>query len=124
MVSAIAGLAIAAVGDPGSLPERADCRRRSRRILFLFALAYPRGMGLGDVKLAAVMGLYLGRCLVPAMLIALFAGAAVGIGLIAREGASARKRALPFGPFLALGGVVGLLAGPELINWYLATFSQ
>jgi leader peptidase (prepilin peptidase)/N-methyltransferase len=61
---------------------------------------------------------------VPAMLIALLTGAVVGIGLIAREGASARKRALPFGPFLALGGVVGLLAGPELINWYLATFSH
>jgi leader peptidase (prepilin peptidase)/N-methyltransferase len=124
LVSAIAGLVISAVGDPGSLPERAVAAAGAGGFFFLFALAYPRGMGLGDVKLAAVMGLYLGRSVVPAMLIALLVGAAVGIGLIAREGASARKRALPFGPFLALGGVVGLLAGPELIDWYLATFSQ
>ena len=89
----------------------------------LAALAYPRGMGLGDVKLAATMGLFLGRNVGPAILVALLAGSLVGLAMIAREGAAARKQAIPFGPFLALGGVVGLLAGDQIVDWYLGTFS-
>jgi leader peptidase (prepilin peptidase)/N-methyltransferase len=92
-------------------------------LLFLAALAYPRGMGMGDVKLAAVMGLFLGRNVAAAILVALLAGSLVGLAMIARHGADARKRAIPFGPFLALGGVVGLLLGDELVDWYLGTFS-
>ena len=68
------------------------------------------------------MGLFLGRDVAPAILVALLAGSLVGVALIARHGATARKRAIPFGPFLALGGVVGLLAGDELVDWYLDTF--
>ena len=77
---------------------------------------------MGDVKLAAVMGLYLGQAVVPAMFVALVAGALVGIALLARHGSGARKTAVPFGPFLALGGVVGLLAGDEILDWYLDSF--
>ena len=58
---------------------------------------------MGDVKLAATMGLFLGVWVVPALLIALLAGSLVGVALIVRDGAAARKRAIPFGPFLALG---------------------
>ena len=79
-------------------------------------------MGLGDVKLAAVMGLFLGRNVAAAILVALLAGSLVGLALIARQGRAARKQAIPFGPFLALGGVVGLLAGDQLVNWYMGTF--
>jgi leader peptidase (prepilin peptidase)/N-methyltransferase len=79
-------------------------------------------MGLGDVKLAAAMGLFLGRNVAPAILVALLAGTIVGLAMIARQGASARKQAIPFGPFLALGGIVGLLAGDQLVDWYLSTF--
>jgi leader peptidase (prepilin peptidase)/N-methyltransferase len=75
-------------------------------------------MGMGDVKLAGAMGLYLGLSIVPAMLVAFLSGSVVGLGIIAREGASARKKAVPFGVFLALGGIVGVLAGPELIELY------
>jgi leader peptidase (prepilin peptidase)/N-methyltransferase len=88
----------------------------------LAALAYSGGMGMGDVKLGAVMGLYLGRAVAAALLVGFAAGALVGIALLVRYGASARKRAVPFGPFLALGGVVGLLVGDELVDWYLDTF--
>ena len=77
---------------------------------------------MGDVKLAAVMGLYLGRAVAPALLIGFASGALVGLALIARRGASARKQAVPFGPFLALGGVVALWCGNALVDWYLATF--
>lgn len=122
LVSAIAGAAIAAIADPGSLPERAIAAAAAGGLLFLAALAYPRGMGLGDVKLAATMGLFLGRNVAPAILVALLAGSLVGLAMIARDGAAARKTAIPFGPFLALGGVVGLLAGDQLVDWYLSTF--
>jgi leader peptidase (prepilin peptidase) / N-methyltransferase len=123
LVAAVLGVAIAAVSDPGSLPERAGAALAAGGLLFLAALAYPRGMGLGDVKLAAVMGLFLGRDVGAALLIALLAGSLVGLAIMAREGAAARKRGIPFGPFLAFGGVVGLLAGNELTDWYLGTFS-
>ena len=89
------------------------------RFLLVAALAYSGGMGMGDVKLGAVMGLYLGRAVAPALLVAFAVGAVVGVGLMLRHGAAARKQAVPFGPFLAIGGVVGLLAGDEILDWYL-----
>jgi len=122
LVGAVVGFALAAATDPGSLPERAIAAAAAGGLLFVIALAYPRGMGLGDVKLAAVMGLYLGRSVAPALLVAFAAGSLVGLALIARHGAAARKQAVPFGPFLALGGVVGLLAGDQIVDWYLGTF--
>lgn len=123
LVTMAIGVAIAAVFDPSSLPERAIAAVAAGGLLFLAALIYPSGMGLGDVKLAAVMGFFLGRNVAPALLVALVAGSVVGLALIAREGASARKKAIPFGPFLALGALVGLLAGNQLVDWYLGTFS-
>ena len=119
LVGAVLCLAIAAPTDPGGLPERLIAAAAAGGILFLVVLAYPAGMGLGDVKLAATMGLFLGRAVAPAILVALLAGSVVGLALIARHGARARKMAIPFGPFLALGGVVGLLAGDQLIDLYL-----
>jgi leader peptidase (prepilin peptidase) / N-methyltransferase len=123
VAAAVLGVAIATIGDPSSLPERAIATAAAGGGLFLVALAYPRGMGLGDVKLAAVMGLFLGRNVAPAIFVALLTGSLVGLFLIARHGAEARKRAIPFGPFLAIGGVVGLLAGDQLVDLYLSTFS-
>jgi leader peptidase (prepilin peptidase) / N-methyltransferase len=121
-VASLIGLAIVAVSDPGSLPERVACAAGAGGVLFAAALAYPGGMGMGDVKLAAVMGLFLGVEVIPAMLIGLLAGSLVGIGMMVRLGAAARKRAIPFGPFLALGGVAGLFIGHALINAYLSAF--
>lgn len=123
LVTAVLGLLIAAIFDPSSLPERAIAAAIAGGLLFTVALLYPRGMGLGDVKLAAVMGFFLGRNVAPALLVALIAGSVVGLALIARDGASARKKAIPFGPFLAFGALVGLLAGNQLVDWYLGTFS-
>jgi leader peptidase (prepilin peptidase)/N-methyltransferase len=123
LAAAIAGVAIAAVGDPSSLPERVLAAVAAGGVLFLVVLAYPRGMGLGDVKLTALMGFYLGRNVAPAILVALLLGSIVGLAMIARHGAAARKQAIPFGPFLAVGGVVGLLAGDQLVDLYLSTFS-
>jgi leader peptidase (prepilin peptidase)/N-methyltransferase len=122
-VSVAIGLVLAAVLDPDRLPERAIAAAAAGGLLFLAALAYPRGMGLGDVKLAAAMGFFLGRNVAPAIFVALLAGSLVGLAIIARQGASARKQAIPFGPFLALGGVAGLLLGDQMVDLYLNTFS-
>jgi leader peptidase (prepilin peptidase)/N-methyltransferase len=122
IVGAIAGVAIAAATDPASLPERGLAALGGGGFLLVAALIYPRGMGMGDVKLAAMMGIYLGASIVPAMFIGIALGGVAGIGLMARYGSEARKHALPFGPFLAIGGVVGLLAGSQMIDWYLNTF--
>ena len=123
LVAAVTAVAIAAIGDLDSLPVRLIAAAGAGGLLFFAALAYPKGMGLGDVKLAATMGLFLGRNVIPAIFVALLVGSLVGLAMIAREGASARKRAIPFGPVLALGGVVGLLLGDQLVDLYLGTFS-
>lgn len=95
--------------------------------LFLFAAAwvYPSGMGVGDVKLAGVLGLFLGRAVAPALLIAFLLGTVVGIGVMVAKGVAAgRKTAIPFGPFLAAGGLIGLYVGDEIVDWYLDTFAS
>jgi leader peptidase (prepilin peptidase) / N-methyltransferase len=119
LVGAVACVAIALPTDPAGIPERLIAAVGAGGLLFLVALAYPAGMGLGDVKLIATMGLFLGRAVAPAFLIALLAGSVVGLALLARHGSTARKMAIPFGPFLAFGGVVGMLAGSQLIDLYL-----
>jgi leader peptidase (prepilin peptidase) / N-methyltransferase len=108
--------------DRADLAENLIAGAGAFTFLFLAVLAYPRGMGMGDVKLAGAMGVYLGLSVIPALLIAFLAGSLVGLGMIAREGASARKKAVPFGVFLALGGIVAVLAGPELIELYRDNF--
>jgi leader peptidase (prepilin peptidase)/N-methyltransferase len=124
LVAPAAAWAVAAwaIVDPGFLPEALGSGAGAFAFLLVTALAYPAGMGMGDVKLAGVMGLYLGIAVIPALLVAFLAGSAVGIAIIAREGARARKKGVPFAPFLALGGVVGLLAGDELISLYRDSF--
>jgi leader peptidase (prepilin peptidase) / N-methyltransferase len=119
IVGAVLCIAIAAPTDPAGLPERVIAAAAAGGLLFAAALVYPGGMGLGDVKLAATMGLFLGRAMGPAMLAALVFASVVGFWMIARHGAKARKMAIPFGPFLALGGIVGLLAGDQLLDLYL-----
>jgi len=83
------------------------------------ALVYPAGMGMGDVKLAGVLGLALGRAVAPAIFVALLAGTIVGAWIVARVGAArGRKVTIPFGPWLALGGVVGVFAGDAIVDWW------
>jgi len=86
-------------------------------------LVKPKGMGLGDAKLAGVMGLCLGRAVAPAVLIGLISGVLVGGVIMARVGVQAgRKTKVPFGPFLALGAVIALFVGDSVVDWYSDTY--
>ena len=108
--------------DRGDLAENLIAGAGAFLFLLAAVLAYPRGMGMGDVKLAGAMGLYLGLSIIPALLTAFLTGTVVGLAIIAREGTSARKKAVPFGVFLAVGGIVGVLAGPDLVDLYKTHF--
>jgi leader peptidase (prepilin peptidase)/N-methyltransferase len=88
--------------------------------LLAAALAYPGGMGMGDVKLALLMGAALGKTVPVAMLVGMFTAVVPGIVLVVRHGKAARKMGVPFGPFLALGSVVALFAGQWALHSYLS----
>jgi leader peptidase (prepilin peptidase) / N-methyltransferase len=122
-LAAVLALVMGLALDPAGEPERLIAGVAAGGFLLLAALAYPGGMGMGDVKLAAVMGLFLGKAVAPAILIALLAGVLVGVVVVARKGARAgRKTAVPFGPFLGLGAVVAVYAGGPLVDLYINHF--
>jgi len=121
--AAIAAIVAGVVLDIGFVPEQLIAGAAAGGFFLLAALAYPRGMGMGDVKLAGMLGLYLGRAVAPAIFAGLIAGVLVGAVIIARKGArEGRKTAVPFGPFLALGGLLGLFAGDAVVGAYLDRF--
>jgi leader peptidase (prepilin peptidase)/N-methyltransferase len=122
-LGAVLALAIGLALDPAGEPGRLIAAAAAGGFLLLAALAYPGGMGMGDVKLAGMMGLFLGASVAPALLIALLTGVALGVVVIARKGAQAgRKTAIPFGPFLALGALVAIFVGHPLVDVYVNHF--
>jgi leader peptidase (prepilin peptidase) / N-methyltransferase len=121
--AAIAAVVAALVIDVSFVPEQLISGAAAGGFFLLAALAYPRGMGMGDVKLAGMLGLYLGRAVAPAIFAGLIAGVVVGAAIIARKGArEGRKTAVPFGPFLAAGAIFALFAGDPIIDAYLSRF--
>jgi leader peptidase (prepilin peptidase)/N-methyltransferase len=121
--AAVLAIALGLALDPGGEPERLISGLAAGGLFLLAALARPGGMGMGDVKLAGVLGLFLGAPVAVALLVALVAGVVVGAVVMARVGvADGRKTAVPFGPFLALGGLVALLVGAQLLDAYTSTF--
>ena len=118
--AAVLGLALATALDPGREIERLIAAAAAGGFFLVAWYLRPGGMGFGDVKLVAVLGLFLGREVVVALLVALVAGVLVGVAIMHRMGvAGGRKENVPFGPFLALGGVVAVLAGGPLLDAYL-----
>ncbi len=113
---AVYGLVATAIVDTGDFPAHLIAGTGAFAFLLIAVLAYPSGMGMGDVKLGGAMGVFLGASVIPALLTAFLTGTIFGLVVIAREGVQARKKAVPFGVVLALGGLVGLFAGPELID--------
>jgi leader peptidase (prepilin peptidase) / N-methyltransferase len=121
--AAIVAIVVIAALDFDFLPEALIAAVAGGGFFFIAAVLYPRGMGMGDVKLAGVLGLYLGRAVAPAIFIALVVGVLAGAAIIARKGvAEGRKTAVPFGPFLALGGLIAFFVGGDLVDAYLDTF--
>jgi leader peptidase (prepilin peptidase)/N-methyltransferase len=124
LIGAVAALVLTGVFDSGSLVENLIAGVAAGGFFLVALIVYPAGMGMGDVKLAAVMGLVLGRAVIPAIFAALILGSAIGAVIIARYGmAEGRKKGIPFGPWLAAGSLVGLFAGDAIVDWYLNTFT-
>jgi prepilin signal peptidase PulO-like enzyme (type II secretory pathway) len=90
--------------------------------LFLAVLAYPKGLGMGDVKLALLLGAMLGGTVFVALLLGFLASLVPTVVLFARHGTAARKMAIPLVPFLSLGAVVSLFFGGEIMDAYLSFF--
>lgn len=113
-------LALMTASEPS--PEWAIAAVGASAFLLAAALAYPAGMGMGDVKLALLMGAALGRTVTVALLLGMIVALVPAIVLFARHGGKARKMAIPFAPFLAIGSIVALFAGHALIDAYLSVF--
>ena len=119
--AAAAVLALQTAAHPS--PEWALGAIGAAGFFFLAALAYPGGMGMGDVKLALLIGALLGLTTPVAILLALFLALVPSAFLLARHGARARKLGIPFAPFLAAGAVIALFAGEAILHAYLGVMS-
>src|SRR6185436_17504052 len=110
-------LAAQMVREPS--PEWALAGLGAATFLLLAALAYPAGMGMGDVKLALLLGFMLGRTVPVALMFGFIAALVPAVVLLVRHGSAARKMRIPFGPFLALGGVFALFFGDRVVDAYV-----
>jgi leader peptidase (prepilin peptidase) / N-methyltransferase len=123
-IGAVAAIVLVLAFDSDAIVSHLIAALAAGGFFLLAAIVYPAGMGMGDVKLAAVMGLFLGRAVAPAIFAALIAGTVVGGLVMARFGMQeGRKKGIPFGPWLAFGSLVGLFVGDDLVDWYLDTFA-
>jgi leader peptidase (prepilin peptidase)/N-methyltransferase len=109
----LAAAAIALAGNVARAPDRwlewTLAAVGAALFLLVPALAYPAGLGMGDVKLALLLGAALGTAVIPALLVGFFSAAAFGLALVVRDGPAARKAPIPFAPFLSLGAAFALL---------------
>ncbi len=111
-VGLLLAVGVVTVSAPEQLPERLAAGAGAGGFLLAAALIRPNGMGFGDVKLAAVLGVYLGFAVLEAMVVAFATGSLLGLALIARHGWSARARTIAFAPCLALGALASLAVRP------------
>jgi leader peptidase (prepilin peptidase)/N-methyltransferase len=107
---AVVGLILAAF-DAGSFFEHLWAALALGTFLFVFAAVFPSGLGMGDAKVGFLLGLALGSKTLPAMMAAFFGVFLAALWILIRHGVSARKSTIPFGPFLAVGGVLAFFFG-------------
>jgi leader peptidase (prepilin peptidase)/N-methyltransferase len=112
LASLAVALPLTLLSDPGGVPERLAAGVGAAGFLLAAVLIRPDGMGLGDVKLAGVLGVYLGVAVIEAMVVAFAAASVAGLVLLARHGWAARRSTIPFAPFLALGALVAIAPQP------------
>ena len=113
---AVLVLALRTIDDPSV--EWILCALGAGLVLFLIVLVYPRGLGMGDVKLTAFLGAGLGISVIVAIFVGFFVAFVPALVLFVRHGREVRKKAIPLGPFLAFGGVVALFWGNAILDWY------
>ncbi|MGH8985357.1 MAG: prepilin peptidase [Acidimicrobiia bacterium] len=116
------GVAAAIDDDWSALIRAAAAGAAAFGGLGVLHLAYPRGMGFGDVKLAFVLGVVMGWISWGTLLLGLFLavvlGAVIGVAVAKAGGESIRARQIPFGPFLAAGALLAVLVGEPILDWY------
>jgi leader peptidase (prepilin peptidase)/N-methyltransferase len=108
--------------DPGRTVEWIAASFGASLFLFLALVVYPKGMGMGDVKLALLLGAALGKAVSVGMMVGMLSALAFSTVLFARHGLGARKMYIPFGPFLAFGALVALFFGETVLDAYLGLF--
>jgi leader peptidase (prepilin peptidase)/N-methyltransferase len=96
---------ILAASDAGGFLEHLEAALALGFFLFVFAAVFPSGLGMGDAKVGFLLGLALGSRTLSAMMVAFFGIFLAALWILFRHGLSARKQSIPFGPFLALGGI-------------------
>ena len=125
LIGAVAAIVLTAAFQSDHLVAHLIAGAAAGGFFLIAAIVYPAGMGMGDVKLAGVMGLVLGRAVVPAIFAALLLGTIIGATVIARYGVrEGRKKGIPFGPWLAAGSLIGLFVGDAIVDWYLDHFTH
>ena len=107
---------------PGQTLEWVVASLGASLFLFVALVAYPKGMGMGDVKLALLLGATLGKYVTVGLMLGMLSALVVSLFLFARHGVAARKMAIPFGPFLAFGSIVALFWGEPILARYLSFF--
>jgi leader peptidase (prepilin peptidase)/N-methyltransferase len=121
--AAVLAIVLGALLAPHDLPEQLAAGAAALIFFMLPAMLSKKGMGMGDVKLAAVLGLYLGRAVAPAIFIALILGVVVGVAVMTSTGVTAGRRVrIPFGPFLAAGALIAFFVGDSLVDSYTDRF--
>jgi leader peptidase (prepilin peptidase)/N-methyltransferase len=121
--AALLAVVVGVVLEPSYVPEQLAAGAAALLFFYLPALVHAKGMGMGDVKLAGVLGLYLGRAVAPALFIALILGVVVGAAIVAHKGVSeGRRTKVPFGPFMAAGAIVAVFFGDAIVDGYLDRF--
>jgi leader peptidase (prepilin peptidase)/N-methyltransferase len=123
--AAVAAVVIGLATRPSGIGAQLIAGAAAFAFLFIFALAYPRGLGMGDVKLAGVMGLFLSASVAVALVVGVLSSAILSIGVLVQRGVrEGRKVGFPLGPFLAFGGVIGILFGPQIVHWYVHSMAK
>jgi leader peptidase (prepilin peptidase)/N-methyltransferase len=116
---AVAAIVIGLLTHPVGVPTQLVAGLGAGLFLFLFAFVFRGALGMGDVKLGGVLGLYLSGSVVVAMVAGVLAGGVGAVAVLARSGVKVgSKTKIAYGPYLAFGGIVGLLAGPQILHWY------